>query len=659
MKVKFLDSLRKSFSGKLFTLIAAFLIIIFVTCTIFFIYQQSKLLKNALLKDAKLLAGILAYGLRLGVFTEDKELLEQAVGGIFHLENVLRLSVYSLEKELLRKEKELKKKRRRKSVQEEENKRKEIFKHLKEFPFLYHVEHENTIELWSPVMVGASYPTEESLILGEAIVKKNRIIGFVQVIIDKKELNKSINGVLVKDIFLGLFFLVFGCGTAYYWAKKITRPLNRLTKAAQTLGRGGEVEKVLVETEDEVGRLAQAFNNMAESLKKREEEKKRLEEQLRHAQKMEAIGTLAGGIAHDFNNILTAIIGYANFLLLKVDDNVSLKQDVEQILSASERAVTLTRSLLAFSRKQLITLKPINLNEIINNLKKLLSRLIREDIEIKVDLTDESLTVMADAGQIDQVLINLVTNARDAMPNGGVLTIATESVDLNQEFFKGRTPERPGRYALLSVSDTGIGIDEETQQKIFDPFYTTKEVGKGTGLGLSMVYGIVKQHNGYIEVFSKPNQGTTFRIYIPLVELPKEKSEEIKAQIPIKGGTETVLIAEDDEQVRALSKEMLIQSGYKVIEAVDGEDAVRKFRENKDKIQLLIFDVIMPKKNGKKAYEEILRLKPDIKAIFISGYATEVISKHGIIEDDLHFICKPLSPSELLRKVGEVLDQKK
>jgi CheY-like chemotaxis protein len=264
--------------------------------------------------------------------------------------------------------------------------------------------------------------------------------------------------------------------------------------------------------------------------------------------------------------------------------------------------------------------------------------------------------VMADSSQMEQVLMNLATNARDAMPNGGSLVISTKRVELDTEFIKAHAYGKPGSYALISIEDTGYGIDHATRKRIFEPFFTTKEVGKGTGLGLSMVYGIINQHEGHINLYSQPGKGTTFKIYLPLI---KSKIKEIEpAALPIlKGGDETVLIAEDDVQVRELTKEVLSGFGYKVIEAKDGADAVKIFIENKDKIQLLILDVIMPKKNGKEVYDEIKELKPEVKTIFISGYTADMIHKKGILEKGLNFISKPILPDELLRKIREVLDQ--
>jgi len=378
--------------------------------------------------------------------------------------------------------------------------------------------------------------------------------------------------------------------------------------------------------------------------------------QLLQAQKMEAVGQLAGGIAHDFNNILTAIIGFGTLLKMEEKDDLS-RSYINHILTSAERAANLTRALLTFSRKQIISPKPVNLNEIIRRLEKLLSRLIGEDIELSVILTDKDLTAMADSSQIDQVLMNLATNAQDAMPEGGSLTIRTECVQLDYEFIKRHGFNKPGHYALLSIEDTGIGMDEKTREKIFEPFFTTKEIGKGTGLGLAMVYGIVKQHNGYINVYSEPDRGTIFKIYLPLIKSTVE--EEKEAILPMtERGTETVLVAEDDAQVRELTREILTGFGYTVLEAKDGEEAIQVFYENREKIQLLILDVIMPKRNGKEVYDEIKTERPDMEAIFMSGYDANIIYKKNIVEERFDFIPKPILPDELLRKVRKVLDKR-
>jgi two-component system, cell cycle sensor histidine kinase and response regulator CckA len=381
---------------------------------------------------------------------------------------------------------------------------------------------------------------------------------------------------------------------------------------------------------------------------------KTLESQLRQAQKMEAIGTLAGGVAHDFNNILTALTGYGTLLQMKLDKENPLRHYVDQILSASMKGANLTRSLLAFSRKQPIVLNPVNLNSIVKGTEKLLRRLLTEDIIMKTFLTLDDSTIMADPTQIDQILFNMVTNARDAMPQGGTLTIETKSVILDKEFVTIHGFGSPGNYALLSISDTGVGMDAIVKEHIFDPFFTTKEVGKGTGLGLSTIYGIVKQHNGYITAYSEPDTGTTFRIYFPItsssVETDRSSSESVR------GGNEIILVAEDNKEVRHLIKNILVEFGYTIIEAKDGEDAINKFNKEKT-VDLLILDSVMPKKNGKAVYDEISATHPHIKVIFTSGYTRDVVLDKGIEDKRFNFIAKPLSPKELLIKVREILDR--
>jgi two-component system cell cycle sensor histidine kinase/response regulator CckA len=380
-----------------------------------------------------------------------------------------------------------------------------------------------------------------------------------------------------------------------------------------------------------------------------------LELQLLHAQKMEAIGTLAGGVAHDFNNILTAIIGYGKMLEMKMNNEDPRKAYVTQILSASERAANLTHNLLAFSRKKAIELKAVSINMIINSVGKLLKSLLTEDIELQIITSDADMVVMVDITQIEQILLNLVANARDAMPKGGKLTIKVNEIELGNAFTKHHGYGDPGPYTLISITDTGLGMDARTKEKIFEPFFTTKDVGKGTGLGLAIVYGIIKQHRGYITVYSEPQMGTVFHMYLPIVKIGIEEAQP--QSLLAKGGTETILIAEDDGHVRGITTEVFEHAGYKVIEAVDGQDVVEKFAEYQDMVNLLVLDVVMPRKNGKEAYEEIKKIKPDVKVIFSSGYTGDIIIDKGILEKEYDFIQKPAPPNDLLLKVREVLDR--
>lgn len=384
-------------------------------------------------------------------------------------------------------------------------------------------------------------------------------------------------------------------------------------------------------------------------------ERKRLEEQLLRAQKMEAVGLLAGGVAHDFNNILTAVMGHGSILETKMKNDDPLRMHVDEILTSAERAVSLTRSLLAFGSKQILNPQPMLLSEIIARIERLLSRIIGENIELQTFTEDVEAPVMADPSQVEQVLMNLCTNAKDAMVDGGLLMIESELVDLDGEYIKAHAEMEPGPYMLVTVTDTGTGFTEDMREKIFEPFFTTKEVGKGTGLGLSSVYGIMKQHNGYIDVYTEQGKGTAFKLYFPTVEGEVEKLKTALLP-PVVGGTETILFAEDETAVRELSRNILEEYGYTVILARDGAEAVKQFKSTRDTIDLLVLDVMMPKSTGKQAYDAINELMPGIKVLFISGYTADIIAKKGVLQQGTAFISKPFSPHGLLRKIREVID---
>lgn len=386
-------------------------------------------------------------------------------------------------------------------------------------------------------------------------------------------------------------------------------------------------------------------------------EQKNLANQLRMAQKMEAVGQLTGGVAHDFNNVLNAIMGFSSLIDMQVPSDHPSKAHIAQIIRAAERGAALTKGLLSVGRRQVMNPINVNVNLIIQDLKKMLSRIIREDIEFMTNLSDENLTIMADPTQIEQILMNLVTNARDAMPDGGYLSISTERFEITNEFIELHQYGTTGDYLLLSVVDTGEGISKEDQEKIFEPFYSTKEMGKGTGLGLAIVYGIVKQHKGYINVYSEKGHGTTFRIYFPLTNNEPEKIP-VKASGKYLTGSETILVAEDDSVLRGLAKEILETQGYTVLLAENGEAAVDMFRKHKDEIQLLILDVIMPRMNGKEAYKEILTIEPGIKAIFLSGYAPDMIDQSDLICKNMAYLQKPVHAKQLLTSVKLAFNKK-
>ncbi|HOP40003.1 MAG TPA: PAS domain S-box protein, partial [Geobacteraceae bacterium] len=385
-------------------------------------------------------------------------------------------------------------------------------------------------------------------------------------------------------------------------------------------------------------------------------EMKKLEQQLVHAQKMEAVGQLAGGIAHDFNNIVTAIIGYGNLVLMKLPEGSHVRHFVEQILLMSDRATELTKGLLAFSRKESLNMQPVKLNDIVSGFKSFLERIIGEQIEIVAHFDVGEITIYADSSQIEQVLMNLATNARDAMPNGGALTLAMETVELDDNFVKVHGYGEPGKYVCISVEDTGVGMDENTVKRIFEPFFTTKETGKGTGLGLSIAYGIVKEHSGYILANSSPGNGTTFQIYLPMIQEGAAQSTKVVPYPKIEGGSETILVAEDDQQVREITSKLLSGYGYTVIEAEDGADALGKLAAMDKSVDLLILDVLMPKKGGREVAETASIQFPGIKVLFNSGYPVDLLINKKILPENVNFFTKPIAPRDLLFKVREVLE---
>lgn len=385
-------------------------------------------------------------------------------------------------------------------------------------------------------------------------------------------------------------------------------------------------------------------------------ERKDLEEKLRQAQRLEAVGQLAGGVAHDFNNLLTVIGGYSSLLLRSVGENEETRQKVQEIKKAADRATTLTRQLLAFSRKQVLQPRVLDLNVVVAEMDKMLRRLIGEDISLTINLEPALGQIKADPGQIEQVIMNLAVNARDAMPKGGKLTIETAHVLVDDAYTRRYRFISPGRYVVLSVSDIGCGMDRETQSRVFEPFFTTKPLGKGTGLGLSTVYGIVKQSEGSISVHSELGKGTTFKIYLPRLDQPLEHDRTAERSTELVKGSETLLLAEDEDVVRQITQELLEMSGYKVLATTAPEEALRLFEEHQDRIDLLVTDVIMPNMSGRELAQRITRLRPETKVLYISGYTDDAIIRHGVLEAGIAFIQKPFSPATLSRKVREILD---
>jgi signal transduction histidine kinase len=401
--------------------------------------------------------------------------------------------------------------------------------------------------------------------------------------------------------------------------------------------------------------LQTALQELAER-RKAEAALQRTEEQLLHAQKMEAIGRLAGSVAHDFNNLLSVILGHGSLLLDDLEELDPIREEVSAIVRAGERASDLTRQLLAFSRRQVLAPRALDMNSVVRESEKMLLRLLGDDIELVTRYAQDLVKVRVGPSQIDQVVVNLVVNARDAMPEGGKLTIETQNVVLDEAYASKHFEIVPGPYAMLAVSDTGIGMNRETQARIFEPFFTTKEHGKGTGLGLSTVFGIVKQSGGSIWVYSEPGKGTTFRVYFPKAG---DIEDPVRTPLPARvlTGTETILLAEDQDDVRRIACEILRRYGYRVLEARNAGEALLVCERHPERIHLLVTDVVMPKMTGRELAERLVALQPRLRVLYMSGYTDHAVVNHGHLEPDVAYVEKPLVPEAFARSVREVLDQ--
>ena len=517
VKLDLTKTYRKNFGIRIFVMFCVFIFLVSTVFTVLLVRNQSSSMTDNLIKKGRLLAGILAHNAKIGVFSENGDLLRNSVEGALQQEEVQQVTIFnSIGAPLIQKgrhgieDKE-------KFVHKSEKELQELFRSLGASHSSHFTEHASHFVFWSPVLSNSSYSSEEALFFKNPSLRTNvNTIGFVKIVVDRTALNDKINTLLLKSTLLGLIFLMIGSVVAFALIKGITKPLNRLTQNVRTLGEEGKVENVPVDTEDEIGRLATAFNDMSQSLRDREEEKERLEGQLRHAQKMEAIGTLAGGIAHDFNNILAGIMGYVELALMDTPPGTPMELNLKETMKASRRAADMVRQILTFSRQEENEQHPVHMELIVMEALKILRASLPTTIEIRKKIEPGLPPVLSDPTQIHQVLMNLCTNSAFVMrESGGLLEVSLAGAIIDADTAAQHPDLALGQYVRLVVSDTGCGMEKALIDRIFEPYFTTKEPDQGTGMGLAVVHGIVKSHKGAIFVHSELGKGTTFQVFFP------------------------------------------------------------------------------------------------------------------------------------------------
>lgn len=654
MKSTLLHIFQRKFGHKIIAVGILLIFFISLAFTTFFYRSQRDSLTNALIKSNLLLVGVLAHSSRIGVFSENTELLRNPVEGIFQQMETEEVAIYNSERRLLIK-------LARAGAQPDpagrtaEGMATWIWDKLRVDTSPFYLEIRGKIDFWSPVMANAGARAAESLFVEESLPRKARMIGFVRITVGKANLNKQLGALLVKSALICLLFLIAGAGLIYFTVKRIVNPLYTLTVGVQSLGTGDLGKKVAVETEDEIGRLALAFNEMSETLLRRETEKTQLEERLRHAQRIEAIGTLAGGIAHDFNNIIGVIMGYAQMALLTKPGKERMDLCLQEIFQASLRAKELVKQILTFSRQDALERKPLLIKPVVEDVLKMMRGVLPATVTISHNLKSGLDKVASNPTQIHQVLMNLCTNAGYAMQDeGGVLEVTLDEMDIESTSPEPAADMPPGRYQVLTIRDTGHGMDAAVMEKIFDPFFTTKGPGKGTGMGLSVVHGIVKSHRGHIKCESEPGKGTTFKVFFPTTQEEVMEKPEVIPVMP--HGQERILFVDDETALAEIGRQMLQNLGYTVEARTDSIEALEVFKDRPDQFDLLITDNAMPNMTGLELARQVRQVRPGMPVILYTGFSDEISEVKAMAIGIRGFLMKPIIWEEMARIIRQVLD---
>lgn len=647
---------RNSFQVKVIFVSIFFMLLTCISLTIYYVRIFHASHNEALIGRAQMLSSILASSAKVGIFSENINLLRDPIGGVAEHQEVLYVAIFNASGELLLKKETPKAAVSEPVFQASGDIEDELIAKLRQSISPIYIPHRNSLDVWSTVFSSAGYTDEKSLFFEDnRTEKKDSVIGFAHIVISKERLNNEILSFIHRAILIAMVAIIVGSVVILYFIRGITNPLRQLTHGIKKLGDQGEAEKIFVDSEDEIGKLAIAFNEMSESLLKKKAENLSLEMQLRQIQKLEALGTLAGGIAHDFNNVLSPIIGFTEMAMEDLSEKDVVFSDLKEVLNAAIRAKDLVKQILAFSRQSESERVPLKIQLIIKEALSLLRATLPATINIRHRINNDCKPMMADPVDIHRIIMNLGTNAFHAMPEQkGILQVILENCTLTDKDLLPAWGLSPGRYLKLTVSDTGTGMDKATMQKIFDPYFTTKLQGKGTGMGLAVVHGIVKSYNGDIQVKSELGKGSIFLIYLPAIEREKEISKNLELD-EIQGGDEHILLVDDEIQIVHMLKQMLTKLGYKVTARTSSIEALEAFSSNPTNFDLVITDLTMPNMTGDELAVALMNICSDIPVIICTGFSEKITDDIARRKGIRALLMKPVIKREMARTIREVV----